>query len=265
MRSLVKTKSLFGSAPETIRRMIINCKERKNGEDLTYLIIDDKDGYLVLYPLCCNFRCTVFEPNRNFIDGGSIEVPVNIPDTNDYVYISQKVNGLNDRVRLEFKDELLNVINRNFYEIDNTEQYDYVCACRSIDRDENKDYTIELKLGKLKNAVKADGYLFIEYLVAIDDNNYDKYPKNTFFRMHEIEEYFDTKVWTVISNEINITEGELTPLNRKKEKTIVGHFCVRKKPTPVKKVSKNPKKIRLDFDNNEIACKHSYIINGVVR
>lgn len=265
MKSLVNTKSLFGNVPDIFARKIRKWKRIKNDKKFNFLIIDDKDGYLGLYPLSLDFNVTVFEPNRKFIDGGSIEIPVPIPNTDEYVYIKRNCMGLLDRARLQFKEDNLVVYNRNFYEIDTLNKYDYVCACRSLDREENSLYTLEDKINKLKNAVKNDGYLYLEYYIALEDNNIEKYPLNQFFRKDEITKYFDKNEWTILVNEIKIIDDVLTPLNRNNDKVLIGYLDVRKRPSNALKTRKKDN-TRIDYNSDkEIKCTRKYIINGVVR
>lgn len=266
MKSLVNTKSMFGNVPDIFARKIRKWKCLENRKDSTFLIIDDKDGHLGLYPLSLDFNVTVYEPNKKFIQGGLIEIPVSLPNSNEYVYIKRNCMGILDRARLQFKEDNLVVYNRNFYEIDNFNKYDYVCACKSFDREENSNYSIEVKIDKLKKAVKEDGYLYLEYFIALDDKNTEKYPINQFLRKDEIIKYFDKKEWTIMANEVKIIDNYLTPINRNNEKVLIGYLDVRKRPLNVPKTRKTTSYKRIDFNTDkEVKCTRKYIINGVVR
>lgn len=267
MKSRLNTKSLFGSVPYIFSKKVARWNKSSLKEKREFLHVDDKDGHLALYSLSYNINVTVYEPIYNFLYGGKTEVPVNIPNTEEYIYINKMINGLEERAKLNFIESQLNIINRNFYEIDDLNKYIYVTACRSLDREENKHITMKEKINKLKMAVEDEGYLYIEYLIAIDDNDYENYPSNSYFRRNEIESYFDKTEWTIQSNEIRIIKEELNPLNRDQKEKIVGYLDVRKKASPKKqekRILRNQK--RIDFiTNKEVKCKHNYIINGVLR
>lgn len=264
MKSLINTKSLFGNVPDIFSRKVRKWQCKRDRENIKFLIIDDKDGHLALCPLCYNFNVLVYEPNDLFISGGKIEIPVFIPNSEKFVYIKQNSLGLLDRARINFKEDYLKVINRNFYEFDNVDKFDYVCACRSLNREENSHIDMNSKINKLKNAVCDGGNLYLEYYVAIDEEDYEKYPKNIYLRRNEILDYFDTNEWTINSNELKVQKDLLTPLNREQRDVIIGYLDVRRKLTTISK-ERNAKKKRIDFNNNEVTCNHNYIINGVVR
>lgn len=264
MKSLINTKSVFGCVPDIFSRRVRKWNTKPDRDNIKFLIVDDKDGHLALCPLCLNFDVLVYEPNEIFINGGKIDLPVFVPNTDKYVYVRQNCLGLLDRARINFKEDYLKVISRNFYEFDNVEKYDYVCACRSLNREDNNHIEMSKKINKLKNAVNDGGFLYIEYYVAIDDSDYENYPKNSYFRKDEILSFFDSKEWTINSNELKVQKETLTPLNRELKDVIIGYLDVRKKPTVITK-ARNEKKKRIDFNNNEVVCNHNYIINGVVR
>ena len=55
----------------------------------------------------------------------------------------------------------------------------------------NKDFTLKEKTKKLQSIVKKDGYLYIDYMMAIDEIDLNKYPSEKFYRKNEILGYFD--------------------------------------------------------------------------
>ena len=265
MKSIVNTKSLFGVCPTIFSKRVTRWRNNKKNLDSKVLIVDDKDGYLALYSLRSNIDTTVYEPDDIFINGGKKNVPINIPNTTYYTFINRTIIGLVDRANTEFVIDKLNIINRNFYEIDNTFKYNYVTACKSLDRKCNEHFSMEEKINKLKNAVALGGYLDIEYYIALEKNNYRKYPKSRFFRESEIEKYFDNKDWTILSNEIKIVEDNISPLSEEKI-AIVGYLDVLRKTAPKPRKKRTLSYKRIDYETNkEVTCVKNYIINGVVR
>lgn len=267
MKSRLNTKSLFGYVPYIFSKKVARWHTSSLKQKKEFLHIDDKDGHLALYTLSSGLNATVYEPNENFLYGGKEDVPVNIPNTDDYIFINQMIKGLEDRAKLNFVESGLNMINRNFYEINDLNKYIYVTACRSLDRKSNRHIPMDIKINKLKNSVAEEGYLYIEYLIATKEEDFDNYPASSYLRKDEILQYINSDEWTILTNEIKIIKDELTPLNRINEEKIVGYLDVRKKKAPRIKDKRSLKnKKRIDFvTNREVKCKHSYIINGVLR
>lgn len=56
-----------------------------------------------------------------------------------------------------------------------------------------KDKTI-----KLQDIVNKDGYLYIDYMMAIDKKDEINFPREKFYRKNEIINYFDSN-WEIIS------------------------------------------------------------------
>lgn len=254
-----KTKSLFGEIPSFYQKRVLNWKRRKNIEKDTFLIVDGLDGKFGMCPLRNNINVTIFEQNNLFIDGGRIEVPVKIKD--EYIFLERKINGIKDRVEIEVLNKMPDIINMNFYEVDNYEQYSYVVASKSLSRIENSKYSMDYKINKLKNSVNQNGYLYLEYYVALN-NDEELYPSNLYLKKEEILKYFPKDEWTILLNEINVVKEELTPLNREEKEVLIGYLDVRKKKTPTKRVYKHYKSY---IDDTIIRVNHKYIINGVTR
>lgn len=265
MKSLVETKSIFGNCPEMFKRRVNRWKNRNKFHDEEFLIVDDKDGHLGLYPLRCGFKTTIYDSNSSLLFGGKLDVPINIPNTNEYIFINKNILGLEDRAKQELVYDKVNIINKNFYELTNITKYFYVACSKSLDRIDNKKIDMKEKIKKLRDSVKRNGYIFIEYYIAIDEKDYKKYPRNSYLRKDEILEYFDKNEWTILINDIQIQKDDITPFNKDNNNVLIGYFEARYKPTPISKPKTMPK-IRLDhYTNKEIRCLHNYSINGVIR
>ena len=57
---------------------------------------------------------------------------------------------------------------------------------------------IKDKINKLQSVVKTNGLLYVDYMMAIEEDDYENYPKEKFFRKGEIKNYFDSN-WRIIS------------------------------------------------------------------
>lgn len=260
-----RTKSLFGNVPYIVQKKISKWNQKKNYDQIKILIVDDKDGQIGLCPLRYGIQIEVYEPNINFINGAKMEIPVNVPETTNYLFLERTIKGYNERINIEFLDTPYELHNRNYYAIDEFKEYEYVIACRSLSREENIQYDMDYKINKLKQNVKKDGYLYLEYYVALDENDYDNYPSNKYLRKDEILKYFPDDTWNVISNHYEVIEDELTPLNREKKNVVIGYLDVRKKPLKNKSIRKKTHKKIIDNDGNVLKVNHSYTINGCVR
>jgi hypothetical protein len=87
---------------------------------------------------------------------------------------------------------------RDFYRDVPNKKFNIVFTSCSLHYSANKDFTLEDKTKKLQSIVKKDGLLYMDYMMAIDENDYETYPKEKFFRKGEILNYFDDK-WEIIS------------------------------------------------------------------
>ncbi len=262
----IRTNSLFGNIPFIYQKRVNKWSLKKINEKLKFLIIDDKDGQLGMCPLRKNIPIVVYEPEQVYLNGGKVEVPLNIPNTTNFIFAKRNIMGFKDRITTELINTKCNLINRNYYGFTDENKYDYVAACHSIDRDCNIEYSMEYKINKLKRNVVDKGYLYLEYYVALKEDDYENYPANKYLRNNEILNYFDENEWTIITNEIKIIKDDLTPLNKELKDVVVGYLHVRKTPTPRKKVKRIIKNTYTFYDTyEEKVVKHSYIINGVMR
>lgn len=261
-----RTASLFGNMPYIYQKKVNKWSSKKINEKTKFLIVDDKDGQLGMCPLRKNIPIVVYEPNKVFLDGGKTEVPLNVPNTEEFIFVKRNILGFKDRITTEMLYAKSVLMNKNYYNFDDEEKYDYVAACHSVDRDSNKDLTMEYKINKLKHNVKDGGYLYLEYYVALKEDDFELYPANQYLRNNEILNYFDFNEWTIITNKVEIVTDEYTPFNKTKKEVVVGYLDVRKKPTPKKKENKKVKQTYTFYGTREEKLvNHSYVINGVVR
>lgn len=278
MKSLKeKTTSLFGSCPDIFRKRLAHWKYRDEIDKNNFLIIDDKDGRLALCPLRYGKRVTIYESNAKYLDGGKFNIPMMDVTTNEYVYKEKTCIGLRDRLNIEFLENLADIKNENFYSSDINDKYTCIAVSKSLDREENKNFTMEYKINKLKNLVKDGGYLYIEYYIALD-NDEIRYPKNQYLRYGEMEKYFDPTEWNILSLEEISTKEALTKTNVEEKPIIFGIIDVRKKfEKEIKKIKKKQEKNILSQSESRSLSNitpirnyrerkvRNYVINGVLR
>lgn len=260
-----RTTSLFGNMPYIYQKKVNKWSSKKITEKTKFLIVDDKDGQLGMCPLRRNIPIVVYEPDKIFLDGGKTEIPLNVPNTSDFIFAKRNILGFKDRITTEMLMTKCNLINKNYYNFTDEDKYEYVAACHSIDRDSNVEFSMEYKINKLKSNVADNGYLYLEYNVALKEDDYETYPANQYLRNNEILKYFDTNEWTIITNEIAILKSEYTPLNKNRKDVIVGFLDVKKTPTPKKKEIKHKQNYTFYDTKKEKIVNHSYVINGVLR
>jgi len=260
-----RTNSLFGNMPYIYQKKINKWSLKKITEKTKFLIVDDKDGQLGMCPLRRNIPIVVYEPEKVFLEGGKTDIPLNIPNTSDFIFAKWNILGFKDRITTELLTTKCDMINKNYYNFTDENKYEYVAACHSLDRDSNIGFSMEYKINKLKSNVAKNGYIYLEYNVALKDDDYETYPANKYLRSDEILKYFDLNEWTIITNEIAILKEDYTPLNKDRKDVVVGYLDAKKSPTPKKKEIKQKQNYTF-YDTREEKCvNHSYIINGVLR
>lgn len=91
---------------------------------------------------------------------------------------------------------------RDFYRTIPDKKFNVVFTSCSLHYSANQDFTLEEKTKKLQDIVLPEGYLYIDYMMAIDENDYLTYPASKFYRKKEIVKYFDEN-WEIISYKEN--------------------------------------------------------------
>lgn len=266
----VLSKSLFGNVDKMYAKRLFKHYATKKINNWNFLLVDDKDGYLGMYPLSYGGNLTVYEPNKKFLYGGLVSVPIKMKDNDNYEIKKINIRGFNDRIKIEFLENKVSLIAKNFFEITDNRKFNFVVSSRGLHLESNSKFDMDFKINKLKNAVDDKGYIYIEYYLAMDEDDIINYPLNRFLRKNEIEKYFPTEEWTILCNDVTIKDDEITPLNFEKKKVLIGSFYAKKAKTPIplSERRKNKPRIttRVDFETHEeVVCKRNYIINGIVR
>lgn len=122
--------SVFGTAQRTSYEYMKLLNGKHNGNFKT-LVIDDKDGLHSLPFANHGSKVVMYEPNEIYINGGIIDDEIITPISNRKYY---KENI--DKIEIR---------NKNFYESNIEEKYDFVYCYRSLHENHNKKNTYEKK------------------------------------------------------------------------------------------------------------------------
>ncbi len=208
--------SVFGIAQRTSYEYMKLLNQKTNGNFKT-LVIDDKDGLHSIPFANYGSKVVMYEPNEIYINGGIIDDTKITPITN----------------RKYYKDYIskIEIRNQNFYESKVEEKYDFVYCYRSLHESHNKKIPMKRKIRKLLSSVKDNGYIYIFYHLAKNENDISNFPRNQYLRKGEMVNYFDSRLWdiiTIIEND-HCTNHKGHIFHKKNHKHRVGHIFAKKK------------------------------------
>lgn len=210
--------SVFGNAQRTSYEYMKLLDKKTNG-DFKTLVVDDKDGLHSIPFANHGSNVVMYEPNEIYIKGGTIDDFEITPITNrkNYKKIKSKIE----------------IRNSNFYESKIEEKYDLVYCYRSLHENHNKKIPMKRKIRKLLSSVKDDGYIYIFYHMAKNENDISNFSKNQYFRKGEMKSYFDPRIWDIITiiEDKKFTNHNGHPYHKKNHEHKVGHVFARKKNT----------------------------------
>jgi MoaA/NifB/PqqE/SkfB family radical SAM enzyme len=203
----MKTKSIWGKPPTRLYRLI-NLGKKQFNNDFTACIVGCSDGKFLMPFARENIQVTGYDIDDIALYGGTKLFPLNDKSvkyeyssdfvSKEYELEEKQVIGVIDRVKLENVENFVSLEKRDFYKNVPQKKFDIVFTSCSLHYSANKNFSLEDKTKKLQNIVKDNGYLYIDYMMAIDENDYETYPSNKFYRKNEILNYFDSN-WKVVS------------------------------------------------------------------
>lgn len=214
-KNIKNSASVYGIPPKTCYTHCYELKE-KFERNYSVLIPDGLDGQTAFVYARCNNQVDCYETNDILLNGGIID--------------TFKTIGFYNKIKAEKLKNNITIIKKNFYENKVDKKYDFVYCYRSLQLNKNKNIPMDKKIKKLMTAVKDGGYLYIFYYMAEDDNDYEKYPCNQFFRPYEIKKYFDPNVWNMefcIESKTRLHNAH--PYNNVKHTHLIGTMIARKK------------------------------------
>lgn len=203
----MKTKSIWGNPPTRIYKLI-ELAEEKWGKNYNVCIVGCSDGKFLMPFARSKVKVTGYDIDKIDLYGGIKERPIR-PGNLKYKYsldfVSPKyelekieVLGVKRRVEEEGLEEYVTLEERNFYKNPPNKRFNVVFTSCSLHYTINNVFTLKEKIDKLKNIVKKDGLLYIDYMMALDENDYEQYPNYKFFRNGEAKKFLGDG-WEILS------------------------------------------------------------------
>ncbi len=203
----MKTKSIWGNPPTRLYKLI-NIAKKDWGKDFNACIVGCSDGKFLMPFAREHIKVTGYDIDAIALYGGVKDFPI-IKEKKKYSYFpnfkseefeleSKKVLGVTERLEIEKISEYATIEKRDFYRNLPKEKFNVVFTSCSLHYSANQDFTLEDKTKKLQSIVLPNGYLYIDYMMAIDENDYKTYPSSKFYRKKEILNYFNED-WEILS------------------------------------------------------------------
>lgn len=203
----MKTKSIWGNPPKRLYKLI-NLAKESHGNNFTSCIVGCSDGKFLMPFARQNLKVTGYDIDDVALNGGTKLFPI-IKEKKIYKYSpdfvsktfeleERKVYGIIDRIKMENLEDYAVIEKRDFYKNTPSKTFDVVFTSCSIHYSVNKEVSLEDKTKKLQSIVSKGGYLYMDYMMAIDEDDYENYPECKFYRKDEILKFFG-KEWEIIS------------------------------------------------------------------
>ncbi len=207
----MKTKSIWGNPPTRLYKLL-NLAKQTWGKNFTACIVGCSDGKFLMPFARDGITVTGYDIDDIALYGGYKEFPI-VKEKIKYEYKSdfksknfeletKRVLGITERLQMENIERYADIEKRDFYRTIPDKKFNVVFTSCSLHYSANQDFTLEEKTKKLQNIVLPEGYLYIDYMMAIDENDYLNYPASKFYRKKEIVKYFDEN-WEIISYKEN--------------------------------------------------------------
>ena len=202
----MKTKSIWGNPPKRLYKLI-NIAKKDWDTNFTACIVGCSDGKFLLPFAREHIKVTGYDIDDIALYGGVKEFPVvknrkiykyklNFK-SKDYKLESKRVLGIVERLEKENLSKYAKIEKREFYRNLRSEKFNVVFTSCSLHYSANKEFTLKEKTEQLQKIVKKNGYLYMDYMMAIDEDDYKLYPKEKFYRKNEILDYFDDN-WEIL-------------------------------------------------------------------
>lgn len=207
----MKTKSIWGNPPKRLYKLIQRA-EKDFGKDFTACIVGCSDGKFLMPFARKGIKVIGYDIDDIALYGGIKLFPI-VPQKVKYEYQKnfksqeykleeKRVLGITERIEIEKLNKYTEIEKLDFYKNPPKQKYDVVFTSCSLHYSINKDFNLQEKTEMLQNIVNKNGYLYIDYMMAIEENDYELYPKNKFYRKGEMLKYFDDS-WQIISYKEN--------------------------------------------------------------
>lgn len=207
----MRTKSIWGNPPTRLYKLI-ELAQQEFKKDFSACIVGCSDGKFLMPFARKGIKVTGYDIDDIALYGGIKTFPI-VPEKIKYPYSKnfiskeykledKKVLGVTERIELENIKDFVTIEKRDFYKNMPDKKFDVVFTSCSLHYSVNKDFMLENKTKKLQQIVNKNGFLYIDYMMAIDEEDYETYPREKFYRKGEIRTYFDNN-WEIISYKEN--------------------------------------------------------------
>ena len=205
----MKTKSIWGHTPSRLYRLIKLADEKFKNENWTACIVGCSDGKFLIPFARAHHKVVGYDIDKIDLFGGQKDFPIyekrkKIPkyDKNfkspNYPLETRRVRGLQERIEIEKLDDYARIEERNFYENPPKEKFNVVFTSCSLHYTINNKFSLQDKINKLKNIVENGGILYIDYMMALEED-FESFPNYKFFRNGEAAKFLGDG-WKIISN-----------------------------------------------------------------
>ena len=206
----MKTKSIWGKTPTRLYKLIDLADKTFQNKDWNACIVGCSDGKFLIPFARAHHKVTGYDIDTIDLYGGEKDFPiyekrkVKPKYSRDFVapnypLETRKVRGLQERIEIEKLEDYAKIEERNFYKNPPKEKFDVVFTSCSLHYTINNVYTLQDKIDKLKNIVKDGGILYIDYMMALEEDDFESFPNYKFFRNGEAAKFLGDG-WKIISN-----------------------------------------------------------------
>lgn len=203
----MKTKSIWGKPPTRLYKLM-NVAEKQFNNNFTTCIVGCSDGKFLMPFARKGHLITGYDIDEIALYGGEKYFPI-INKKKKYKYNKEfesekfklerkRVYGTVERLKKEGIEKNAIIEKRDFYKNVPSTKFDVVFTSCSLHYTANMIFSLREKIEKLQSIVAKNGLLYIDYMMAIDENDYKNYPECKFFRKGEIKKYFDDN-WKIVS------------------------------------------------------------------
>lgn len=202
----MKTSSCWGRPPKRIYNFM---KQLSPGA--TICVVGCSDGKFVLPFLRKGFHVTGIDFDDIAIHGGEKIRPIKRQTINKKRYVPRtekpqydqlptepiQIKGLLNRIKAEKLEENFRLIQDDYYRNPPEEKFDVVFTSCSLQYKSNRDICLSKMIDTLKNSVKPNGYLYMDYMMPLEDSHHWK--AEQFLRSGQIREFLQDD-WEICYN-----------------------------------------------------------------
>ena len=195
MGAVTTRVSSFGRINTTFYSLLKFLEER-DGHNLEICDFGCLDGLHTIPFLKKGHIVDGFDMNEVYLYGGHIQRPI-VKENGQIILQRRTMYGAEDRINIENLFDRARLYNKNIFDCCDR-KYDVVYSKRGLSRTEYSNISMKIKIEKLKNLVKEDGIIYLEYLIWLDDKNKDNLNCNQYIKQCEMATYFQTG-WEILS------------------------------------------------------------------